>query len=105
MADREKVINALEICAEGFSCPKDCPYWMECNDLEKPMFVELAKDALSLLKDQEAVEPILGVGECPCETWFVCPVCKISVMQFDNYCSHCGRMLKWNERKDGDQDG
>ena len=53
MADREKVKTGLELCQQGFDCPPDCPYLDDCNDLMKPMFIELAKDALELLKEQE----------------------------------------------------
>ena len=51
--DREKVIKGLENCITGFDCPPECPYLDDCNDLMKPMFVELAKDALAMLKEQE----------------------------------------------------
>ena len=53
MMDSEKVIKGLENCITGFDCPPECPYLDDCNDLMKPMFVELAKDALALLKEQE----------------------------------------------------
>ena len=53
MVDREKVIKGLENCITGFDCPPECPYLDDCNDLMKPMFVELAKDAIALLKEQE----------------------------------------------------
>lgn len=49
--DREKVIKGLENCITGFDCPPECPYLYDCNDLMKPMFVELAKDAIALLKE------------------------------------------------------
>ena len=51
--DREKVVKGLENCITGFDCPPECPYLDDCNDLMKPMFVELAKDALALIKEQE----------------------------------------------------
>jgi hypothetical protein len=54
--DRGKVIKGLENCITGFDCPPECPYLDDCNDLMKPMFVELAKDALALLKEQEETE-------------------------------------------------
>jgi hypothetical protein len=54
--DREKVIKGLENCITGFDCPPECPYLDDCNDLMKPMFVELAKDALALIKEQEETE-------------------------------------------------
>jgi len=51
--DREKVIKGLESCITGFACQPECPYLVDCNDLAKPMFVELAKDTLALLKEQQ----------------------------------------------------
>ena len=59
--DREKVIKGLENCITGFDCPPECPYLDDCNDLMKPMFVELAKDALALLK--EVAEKIQHIEE------------------------------------------
>ena len=59
MADREKVIKGLEICSEhgswhGLDCElndayKDCPY----RGCETGCIVTIAKDAISLLKEQE----------------------------------------------------
>ena len=49
MADREKVIDGLEHCAEG-GC-KGCPYAFDC--LIAIGASELANDALELLKEQE----------------------------------------------------
>ena len=48
--DREKVIKSLELCVQGSKgCLKDCPY------TDKGCRVQLEKDALELLKEQEAV--------------------------------------------------
>ena len=47
--DREKVIKSLELCVQGSKgCLKDCPY------TDKGCRVQLEKDALELLKEQEA---------------------------------------------------
>ena len=58
--DRKKVIRGLEICSElgswhGLNCEdneayKDCPY---CG-CETGCIVTIAKDAIALLKEQEA---------------------------------------------------
>ena len=53
--DQEKVIKGLEHCEFGGSGPcyeNDCPYYQshDCTD-------ELKNDILSMLKEQEAVEP------------------------------------------------
>ena len=49
MPDREKVIKGLEACWDG-GCA-ECPYCETCSDAED--FVDLAHDALELLKAQE----------------------------------------------------
>ena len=88
---REKVIKGLENCITGFDCPPECPYLDDCNDLMKPMFVELAKDALALLKEQEAVEvEIEGGGS---NWWYVCSECHGAIDRADQYCRHCGRKV------------
>ena len=62
--DREKVIKGLKNCITGFDCPEECPYLMDCNDLAKPMFVELARDTIALLKEQEAMNVDAFVQWC-----------------------------------------
>ena len=62
MPNREKVIKGLENCTTGFECPPECPYLDYCNDLTKPMFVELAKDALNLLKYQQEQIKLLHIA-------------------------------------------
>ena len=53
MADREKVIRALENCTDEIKC-RDCP-WETCENfcLSVKVPLDLAKAALSLLKAQE----------------------------------------------------
>lgn len=60
MIDQKKVIRGLEICSElgswhGLNCEdnevyKDCPY----RGCETGCVVTIAKDAIALLKEQEA---------------------------------------------------
>ena len=54
-------------------------------------------DALSLLKEQEAVEPITQSSVYDPDTWFyVCGSCKKSVIdRGDKFCRWCGRAVKW----------
>ena len=92
MPDREKVIKGIENCITGFYCPSECPYLDECNDLMKPMFVELAKDALVLLKEQETVEPITE------HHLFLCPVCKNTLFREQKFCHECGKRIEWEGR-------
>lgn len=56
-------------------------------------------DIVALLKEQEAVEPILV-----CEGWnkhhnnYVCPRCGYDVFYEQNYCSECGVRFLWEGR-------
>lgn len=109
MRDREKVIKGLEICSEhgswhGLDCEhneayKDCPY----RGCETGCVVTIAKDALALLKEQEAVKPMWEQDS------MVCGVCGHDVIwqkmlgdgiwgdEELNYCPYCGRKVKWDE--------
>lgn len=85
MPDREKVIKGLEICTSRPCYCADCPYKKECClDSQNVM-----KDALALLKEQEAVEP---KKEC---WWYICGNCRKQIDYRDNFCRHCGRTVKW----------
>lgn len=50
MADLEKVIKGIDVCLHSFHCGEDCPYY----NVEFGCMEQLWKDALSLLKEQEA---------------------------------------------------
>lgn len=53
MADLNKVLKGLECCQNGFVCGEGCPYREVCFNGEYA-FTHLAKDALELLKSQQA---------------------------------------------------
>lgn len=53
MADREKVIQGLEVCLLDEGC-SPCPYFRRGNDYFCGV-TDIMRDALSLLKEQEAV--------------------------------------------------
>ena len=99
--DREKVIKGLECCQQGFDCAEDCPYLMDCNDLMKPMFIELAKDALALLKEQPEIVRCKDCKECyfasnriQSEQTFACGKHGIDVTP-DWFCADGGKVVKW----------
>ena len=94
----EKVIKGLKVCVDRvpgeYTCDK-CPYETDGNDCE----INLTKDALAMLREQEAVEPILVR-----EGWnmnyndYVCPRCDNEVVYEQNYCSECGVRFLWKGR-------
>lgn len=102
--DREKVIKGLQQHCEGsmFDRCGECPYYevadepFQCRD-------ELLMDVLTLLKEQEAVEPVVDI-----DTW-KCGNCGYTLEhqklfgdnvlfheQYD-YCPGCGKKVKWND--------
>ena len=93
MPDREKVIKGFEICSQPGSCRSECPYYekegTECS-------YWLMKDALELLKAQEAVEAkVVGESESHGSWWFACGACGHAIDPEDNFCRECGRKVKW----------
>lgn len=95
MPDREKVMQWLETCVGG--CEEGCPYEYKNLVYRVECKADLMRDALSLLKEQEAVKP----RECqyPHGT-YACGFCDyIPIGNKDgyraNYCPECGKAVKW----------
>ena len=113
MTDREKAINGLEHCKHG-ECV-GCPYdqireeslhgkhdkqELVCNE-------QLTEDILALLKEQEAVKPVLI--DRTYRIW-LCGKCGSYVgfedndpndpNEFDKYCRECGRPVLWEGRQE-----
>ena len=91
MPDREKVIEGLERIQKG------CPY-AHFNDCL------VIRDALALLREQDAVEPIptgtvREIGDTGYYTpIFLCGNCSkhLPIMEFKTeYCPFCGRKVDW----------
>lgn len=104
MLERQNVIKGLTECvAAGLekACPANCPYFLKCFPdvgLATP-FVPLMADALAMLKEQEAVEPILKrEGRNKYYNYYVCPRCNEEVVYDQNYCSECGAKFMWEGR-------
>lgn len=92
MVDREKVIYSIErcICHVPNAC-RDCAYDPDPYN----MCVEtLLKDALSLLKAQEPVEPRYIDGKR--NHFIMCGNCKTDLIRGMKYCSYCGKAVKWD---------
>ena len=99
MPDREKVINAIECCIDGCLCA-ECDY----EGIEGCWNKVLLTDALALLQEQEAVEPITEPSAKG--YWFTCGSCGWwlfevrDTVHFDDrkrihYCASCGQAVKW----------
>ena len=100
MIDREKVLKGLECCSQmtGNAC-RQCPYDEECAKMIGSGSAHLCSDALALLKEQEAVEPILKrEGRNKYYNYYVCPCCDEEVVYDQNYCSECGAKFMWEGR-------
>ena len=74
-----------------------------CTCLDSEQIVELINKTptvtLALLKEQEAVEPILiREGRNKNYNDYVCPCCDNEVVYEQNYCSECGIPFMWKGR-------
>lgn len=92
---KEKVIESLEFCI-NHRCGWNC-YYAGIDECE----MELKKDALSILKEQEAVEPVdITSGSDPIITllkisMWECGNCGERIAKYDKYCPECGKAVKW----------
>lgn len=83
MTEREMIVKYFETCRVENDCSTDCPYW-DSKASARGCTKELAKDILTLLKEQEAVKPRVSSIEQRCgncnkviemDGWKVCPWC------------------------------
>ena len=100
--DREKAIKGLEICTKDIPMSnavhksdfcKECPYYNAEYSYCWNQIV-MMRDALALLKEQEAVEPIPPTDES--EMWR-CGNCHHQIFRctHQRFCDNCGRAVKW----------
>lgn len=98
MADREKVMQWLETCANG--CEDGCPYEYKNLVYRVECKADLMSDAFELLKAQEPVPPVIkqemdGVFS-DIENIAYCGNCDYKLGRLRvNYCENCGRAAKW----------
>ena len=96
MPDREKVIKGLQAHADGCGyrshhCDAmDCPYRYgdESCDIE-----EMCRDALELLKEQEAIKPFSDDDGA-----YWCGSCHEDMVWHQKFCSNCGKPVLWEGR-------
>ena len=104
MPDREKVIKYLPCLSTfgDFDLCKECPYNEHPGKVWKYGCAhgqdKIIKDALTLLKEQEPVEPDRTISDHGFH-YDYCGYCGNYLPVFEsaktNYCSHCGRKAKW----------
>ena len=104
MADREKVMKALETCLSGDpDLCDECPYFTGRIDCSHKM----ETDALALLREQEPVKPEIRENYFRIREnrWFVCGKCGNGLTKVlpdgkpainTKYCNLCGKAVKWN---------
>lgn len=92
--DREKVIKSVEYAFD---------FWISdfdgCSDFDTEKAEQEKRDAIALLKEQEAVEPtLIREGRNKYYNDYVCPRCDNEVVYEQNYCSECGVKFMWEGR-------
>jgi hypothetical protein len=95
MADRETIITHLMIIHTwaSFARERDLQFFTE-KHLED--ITQWTDDALKLLKEQKAVVPtLIREGRNKYNNDYVCPGCDNELFYGQNYCSECGRPVKW----------
>ncbi len=96
--DREKVIKGLECLAQKHEqTANPCS---KCDYHDRPNFafcvVDVATDALALLKEQEEVAPEVEVLN-EIDRLYRCPRCyKSFFYEKQKYCDQCGQAVKWD---------
>lgn len=105
MPDMEKVVNGLECCSKTDMCCMEIscyhPAYLECpyHEIEDGCIQAITKDALSLLKEQEAVKPKSKVRHgANAQIQHFCGNCNSMLHGKPKFCSECGRPVLWEGR-------
>ena len=92
MIDMEKVINDLS----------ECVGHIHKHDYDQFPFIAKCKntmtDAISLLKEQDAVEPKAIRMNAFGDPVYACGKCGHLITESMNYCHECGKRIKWEGR-------
>lgn len=102
MADREKVEKALDCRANDseLDC-RDCAYYIREDTPAYCNFRQILRDALALLKEQDAVEPRTkpsGGWVRTIKLWY-CGACHSKISRrTSKYCPNCGKPILWEGR-------
>ena len=92
MTDREKVIKALGcFCSGEEEKPDDCPCEFRFKN-EHDCGSNVAREAIALLKEQEAIKPTWSCGKPYCGS------CGLRIRSGGKFCSECGAAIAWEGR-------
>lgn len=91
MADREKVLKALEHHKKTAVC-NGCLYEKDADTQEG--YCPVYDDAIALLKEQEPVKPVCTEYDRAI-VLFSCRNCRTQLLYGQRYCHMCGRAVKW----------
>lgn len=97
MTDREKFDYAAYCFGNDarHDC-RQCDYYIRTNCVEYCDERRIVRDALDLLKEKKPVEPEMEGGGST--WWMVCGECHGQIDEKDDYCRHCGRRIKHEEK-------
>ena len=92
MIDIDRLIKAWKIFRD--SNPYEICDGREFRAIKEPEYCmgQMIDDTITLLKEQEAVEPITE------HYLFLCSVCKNTLFREQKYCHECGKRIEWKGR-------
>ena len=95
MPDRIETITRLKFLIAYIHSPEG----VTMNGMNKTMLIlEIAaRDAIELLKEQEAVVPLRPRARGRVERFWVCGECGAEIDKGDRFCRYCGRETKWED--------
>ena len=102
MPDMEKVISALDcrVNDTDLDCRK-CDYYIREDKIPYCDFRSMLRDALALLKEQEA-KTVIKIEKRfnDCDLTGYCPFCSRPLIKdwAENYCGYCGKPVLWEGR-------
>lgn len=97
MQDNKRFANS-NVLAELKYCGFNIPHRKSITNDEIHFYAWLCRSAVTLLKEQEAVEPKTeDAWPSRIKTCGACGTCLFTVGDYKpKYCSECGRAVKWN---------
>ena len=103
MTSREEIINSLNACMDVHRSglwSSGCAFCSYAKQSNPKCYMNLTKDVIELLKEQEPVKPTVdefGNAYCICgeNVGFIPQNDKTLPKVLCNYCNECGRKLVW----------